>query len=141
MTAKGSRAQAVSRTLLAEGQFDPGAVQEIRRNIIEAYIAQGLIADAEIAAQRYQLEYAPDETAWQLLRARIALAGHRPKDAVFQLIGAESYEAQPVAGLCRMAQRRFTHRSRPDTAWRCAHSGRTCPARIYSAGDVGRSCI
>jgi len=94
MTAKGSRAQAVSRTLLAEGQFEPGAVQEIRRNIIKAYIAQGLIADAEIAAQRYQLEYAPDETAWQLLRARIALAGHRPKDAVFQLIGAESYEAQ-----------------------------------------------
>ena len=94
MGAKGSRAQAVSRTLLAEGQFDPDAVREIRRNIIKAYIAQGLIADAEIAAQRYQLEYAPDETSWQLLRARIALAGHRPKDAVFQLIGAESYEAQ-----------------------------------------------
>ena len=94
MTAKGSRAQAVSRTLLAEGQFDPDAVQEIQRNIIKAYIVQGLVADAEIVAQRYQLEYAPDETAWQLLRARIALAGHRPKDAVFQLIGAESYEAQ-----------------------------------------------
>lgn len=94
MGAKGSRAQAVSRTLLAEGQLDPGAVQEIRRNIIKAYIAQGLIADAEIAAQRYQLEYAPDETSWRLLRARIALAGHRPKDAVFQLIGAQSYEVQ-----------------------------------------------
>ena len=94
MVAKGSRAQAVSRALLAEGQFDPGAVQEIRRNIIKAYIAQGLVADAEIAAQRYQLEYAPDETSWQLLRARIALAGQRPKDAVFQLIGVQSYEAQ-----------------------------------------------
>ena len=94
MTAKGSRAQAVSQTLLAEGQWDPGTVQQIRRNIIRAYIAQGLVADAEIAAQRYQLEYAPDGTAWQLLRARIALAGHRPKDAVFQLIGAESHEAQ-----------------------------------------------
>lgn len=94
MAAKGSRAQAVSRTLLAEGQLEPGAVQEIRRNIIKAYIAQGLIADAEIAAQRYQLEYAPDETSWQLMRARIALAGHRPKDAVSQLIGAESYAAQ-----------------------------------------------
>ena len=94
MTAKGSRAQTVSQTLLAEGQLDPGAVQQIRRNIIKAYMVQGLVADAEIAAQRYQLEYSPDETAWQLLRARIALAGHRPKDAVFQLIGAESYEAQ-----------------------------------------------
>ncbi len=57
-----------------------------RRQVIESYLGEGLVADARTAALRYQLDYGDASRGWRELQARVALRNGDPKQ-VLETIG------------------------------------------------------
>ena len=69
---------------------DPVRTARLRRLLIQNYLESGLVADAEAASVRYQEEYLPDDTEWNLLRGQILIENEEPSKAVAQLVGLQN---------------------------------------------------
>lgn len=101
-----------ARQLLLELIWDPEAspvaVREWRRLVIESYLREDAVDDAERAVLRYQQDYGIEGGGERLLRARILLRADRTHEAATLLAGhAEDPEA---GGLYLLAQLRSERR-------------------------------
>ena len=74
-------ARAVMRDLLLTIDNDPIRVARLRRLLIHNYVDSGLLSDAEAASIRYQEEYLPDDTEWNLLRGQILIENMEPRNS------------------------------------------------------------
>jgi hypothetical protein len=60
------------------------------------------VADADAASVRYQEEYLPDDTEWNLLRGQILIENEEPSKAVAQLVGLQDQKARLMLALARL---------------------------------------
>jgi len=89
-----AQARTVFRQLLSEGLPNDGIAQQLRQRIVLSYFDEGRFSDAAISAENLELEFAPDQPSWHLLRALIALSMGRADEAVFVLGDVVSIEAR-----------------------------------------------
>jgi len=95
-------ARAGVRVLLLMKDTDPVRVARLRRLLIQNYVDAGLLEDAESASMRYQEEYLPDDTQWNLLRGQILVENGEPSKAVVQLVGLQDQKARLMLALARL---------------------------------------
>jgi hypothetical protein len=95
-------ARAGLRDLMLIVKADPVRTARLRRLLIQNYIESGLVADAEAASVRYQEEYLPDDTEWNLLRGQILIENEEPSKAVAQLVGLQDQKARLTLALARL---------------------------------------
>ena len=105
--------QALRRLVLSVSgeseQDSAGWLQKWRRMIIHSYIAEGINEDALTAILRFQQDYAVDQKAILILRARVLLLNRRPAEAAELLV---KHTKEPEAGmLYLLAQLRSEERS------------------------------
>jgi hypothetical protein len=81
---------------------NPVRVARLRRLLIQNYVDSGLLEDAESASIRYQDEYLPDDTEWNLLRGQILVENGEPSKAVVQLVGLQDQKARLMLALARL---------------------------------------
>ena len=89
-------ARANIRKLLLARSIDSRLRSELRRKIFLTYLESDDVADADLAMDRYEREYFPDDTAWNVMRARVLIRSGHPAQAVNQLASAASAEASLV---------------------------------------------
>ena len=82
------------RNLYLSARNDPVRIARLRYLLIELYLESGALMDAEIASLRYQAEYLPDDTIWNLLRGQILLESGNSPMAVAQLVGLQDKKAR-----------------------------------------------
>lgn len=95
-------ARAGLRDLMLLVNSDPVRTARLRRLLIQNYLESGLVADAEAASVRYQDEYLPDDTEWNLLRGQILIENEEPSKAVAQLVGLQDQKARLMLALARL---------------------------------------
>jgi hypothetical protein len=95
-------ARAGLRDLMLVVSSDPVRTARLRRFLIQNYLESGLVADAEAASIRYQEEYLPDDTEWNLLRGQISIENEQPSKAVAQLVGLQDQKARLMLALARL---------------------------------------
>jgi hypothetical protein len=95
-------ARAGLRDLMLVVNSDPVRTARLRRLLIQNYLKSGLLADAEAASVRYQEEYLPDDTKWNLLRGQILIENKEPSKAVAQLVGLQDQKARLMLALARL---------------------------------------
>tara|TARA_Y100001960_G_scaffold330667_1_gene425326 strand:+ start:1992 stop:3938 length:1947 start_codon:yes stop_codon:yes gene_type:complete len=81
---------------------DPMRVSRLRRILIRNYIESDFLMDAADASIRYQEEYLPDDTEWNLLRAEILIKIGEPSKAIIQLVGLQNLKARLMLKLARL---------------------------------------
>ena len=89
-----AQARTVFRQLLSEGLPNDGITQQLRQRIVLSYFDEGRFSDAAISAENLELEFAPDQPSWHLLRALIALSMGRADEAVSVLRNVASIEGR-----------------------------------------------
>ena len=95
-------ARAGLRDLMLMVNSDPVRTARLRRLLIQNYLESGLVADADAASVRYQEEYLPDDTEWNLLRGQILIENEEPSKAVAQLVGLQDQKARLMLVLARL---------------------------------------
>ena len=95
-------ARAGLRDLMLIVNSDPVRTARLRRLLIQNYLESGLVADADAASVRYQEEYLPDDTEWNLLRGQILIENDEPSKAVVQLVGLQDQKARLMLALARL---------------------------------------
>jgi len=101
-------ARAGLRHLLLNIDSNPVRTARLRRLVIENYLNSGFLADAETASLRYQDEYLPDDTEWNILRAEIQIGSSQPSKAVAQLVGLQDERARLMLTLARLRENSLT---------------------------------
>lgn len=98
---QGREARAVLRELIwdPEGPPDAQTLAAFRRLIVESYLADGLLDDAQIALQRYRQDYPEARGSELILQARVLLRADRPQSVPQVLDGVESAEARALLWL------------------------------------------
>ncbi len=95
-------ARAGLRNLFSMTSQDPVRVSRLRRLLIRNYIESNFLMDAADASIRYQEEYLPDDTQWNLLRAEILIKTGEPSKAIIQLVGLQDLKAKLMLKLARL---------------------------------------
>jgi hypothetical protein len=90
------------RNLMLMVNSDPVRTARLRRLLIHNYLESGLVADAEAASIRYQEEYLPDDTEWNLLRGQILIQNDEPSKAVAHLVALQDQKARLMLALARL---------------------------------------
>ena len=89
-----SAARTVLRQLLLSDDLTVKARSSVRRKIFLTYLWEGKLSDADIAMQRFQQDYFPDDQTWNISRARVLIRTQQYTRAVSQLASASSKEAR-----------------------------------------------
>lgn len=100
----GRAALAVLRRLLwgPGAGADPKRFAHWRRMVIQAYLADNDVADANTAMLRYQQDYGDGNAGWRLLRARVLLRAAHPRQAQQLLARDRSAAARALYYLARL---------------------------------------
>ncbi len=101
---KPRESRAVIRQMWASQQPAPVSMLGARRLVIQAYLAEGLLDDADVACDRYQADYYPDDPAWNRLRATLLLRSGKPGDALRYLAGLQDVESKQLRSLARLRE-------------------------------------
>jgi hypothetical protein len=108
---QGDKALAILQNLVwnlpADAAITAQWLPQWRRLIIDSYINDQQLADAQVATSRFYQDYPKQEIADILLRARIALINGQPDDALFLL--RPHADVPRVATLYLLAQLRSLH--------------------------------
>ena len=99
---KYSLARQALRKLLLSKDLTVKSRATVRRKIFLTYLWEGKLGDADIAMQRYQQDYFPDDQKWNILRARVLIQTQQYTRAVSQLASASSKEARLVRLYARL---------------------------------------
>jgi len=90
----GSNARTVLRKRLLSSDLTERHKRELRRQVIETYMADGLLPEASAAAATFQADYRAQDNDWLLLNAGIALASGDPDRAVNLLAPLDAASAR-----------------------------------------------
>lgn len=90
------------RTLFRTENKDARQLAQWRRLVIETYVHEDDLDNANAAIVRYQYEFFPDDAAWLLMRARLLIRGDQPTLATNQLSALQSEEARMLRALSRL---------------------------------------
>lgn len=119
----GGEARRRLRALLWTSRPDTIAAAELRRLVVESYVADGAAADAFTALLRYRLDFGDGEGAWRHLAARVmVLAGH-PDEALEPLEGLGDAEAVFLRLLARIQAGRLDWQAGMEAVAGAAESG------------------
>ena len=98
-------ARAGLRNLILRVNNDPVRTARLRRLLIQNYIGSGLVADADAASVRYQEEYLPDDTEWNLLRGQILIENERTVEGCNTIGRIARSEGEAHAGISSSVRR------------------------------------
>ena len=101
---KPRESRAVIRQMWASQRPAADSMLAARRLVIQAYLAEGRLDDADVACDRYQADYYPDDPAWNRLRATLLLRSEKPGDALRYLAGLQDVESQQLRSLARLRE-------------------------------------
>ena len=90
------------RRLLIADTLSAKARLTLRRKIFLSYLWDDNLGDTNIAMDRFQREYFPDDNRWNLLRARVLLRSNEPSKAVSQIASVTSHEARLIRLIGRL---------------------------------------
>jgi hypothetical protein len=99
---EGTRARRLLRKQLLSTSISERDKSSLRRQVIESYLADQLIAEANVSARMYQQDFRAQDKNWLLLGARIALQSGEPDDAVNLLAPVDEPEARLLRTYARM---------------------------------------
>jgi predicted negative regulator of RcsB-dependent stress response len=89
-----SEARNELRKLIWSTGADAGKVALWRRQVIESYLADSRVDDADVALIQYQRDYPGRSTSWQVFRGRVLIRRGEYRDAVDVLAGVQQLEAR-----------------------------------------------
>jgi len=98
------RARSVLRAMWVDSEPDSQIAMTARRLMIDAYRAENLFLDADVACSRFQSEYYPDDASWGELRATILLESGRPGEALRYLVGQQGEQAERLRLVARLRE-------------------------------------
>lgn len=90
----GNKARTVLRKRLLSPELTERDKRGLRRQVIETYMADGLLPEASVAAATFQADYRAQDNDWLLLNAGIALASADPDRAVNLLAPLDAASAR-----------------------------------------------
>lgn len=99
---QGVRARIILRDLLLSGIVSERDKLSIRQQVIESYLAEGLMSEANLSANSFQQDYRTQDSEWLLLSARIALQSGDPDRAVNLLAPLDEPEARLLRSFARL---------------------------------------
>lgn len=99
---QGVRARKILRGLLLSGIVSERDKLSIRQQVIESYLAEGLMAEANVSANSFQQDYRAQDSEWLLLSARIALQSGDTDRAVNLLAPLDEPEARLLRSFARL---------------------------------------
>ncbi len=97
-------ARSVLRRMWIDSEPDSQTAMSARRLMIDAYRAENLFVDANVACSRFQSEYYPDDASWGELRATILLESGRPGEALRYLVGQQGKQAERLRLIARLRE-------------------------------------
>ena len=86
----------------------PGQLQSWRQLIIQAYLVDGNIVDAELAMLRYQQDHASPTEEWKRARATVLILAGKPQDAVLLLAGQRHMHSRTIYYLAKLLSGKST---------------------------------
>lgn len=97
-----------ARRLLRRHLLSPSLTERekvpLRRQVVESYLAEGRLDDANAAARVFRSDYRPQDRDWLLLAGRIALESGNPSEAVNLLAPLDDPAARVLALWSRFAE-------------------------------------
>lgn len=91
---KGEEARFYLRKLIWSVNDDPKAIASWRRQVIESYLANDRVDDADVALIQYQRDYPGRSASWQVFRGRVLIRREEYRDAVEVLTGTQRLDAR-----------------------------------------------
>jgi len=91
---KGEEARAYLRKLIWSVSDKPKATAGWRRLVIESYLADDRVDDADVALIQYQRDYPGRSASWQVFRGQVLIRRGEYADAVDVLTGAQRLDAR-----------------------------------------------
>jgi len=105
---QGSRARRlIRRHLLSTGLSERDKIT-VRRWVIESYLSDNLLAEADTAVRVFQADYRPRDSAWLILSARIALKSGNADRAVNVLAPLNDVNARVIQLCARLENNSLT---------------------------------
>lgn len=99
---QGERARRLLRKQLLSGVVSERDKIGLRRQVIESYLADGLMMEANTSATVFQQDYRTQDSDWLLLGARIALQSADPDRAVNLLAPLDEPQARLLRAFARL---------------------------------------
>jgi len=90
----GNQARYYLRKLIWSPDSSAKQMATWRQLVIESYLADNLVGDADLALIQYQRDYPGRSPAWQILRGRVLILKKDYRDAFDVLSGVQSLEAR-----------------------------------------------
>ena len=91
---EGKKARYYLRTLVWHQEANQKQLSVWRQLIIESYLGDNLVDDADLALIQYQRDYPGRSAAWQILRGRVLILKNDYRGAFDVLSGVQSLEAR-----------------------------------------------
>lgn len=91
---KGEQARSYLRKLIWSVNDNPKATASWRRLVIESYLADDRVDDADVALIQYQRDYPGRSASWQVFRGRVLIRRGEYRDAVEVLTGTQRLDAR-----------------------------------------------
>ena len=98
----GARARRLLRRQLLSTSISERDKSALRRQVIESYLVDQLVAEANVSARLYQQDFRAQDKSWLLLAARIALQSGEPDEAVNLLAPVDEPEARLLRTYARL---------------------------------------
>ncbi len=99
---RGSQSRKYLRELIWRGSGDSIQISYWRRLLIQSYLLDGRLVDAQIAMDRYQKEYAPTDQNWSYLYGLTLLKSGSFAQAASQFSMVQNDRARALNGLSRL---------------------------------------
>lgn len=99
---QGQRARRLLRKQLLSGMVSERDKINLRRQVIESYLADGRMIEANTSATVFQQDYRTQDSDWLLLGARIALQSGDPDRAVNLLAPLDAPQARLLRAFARL---------------------------------------
>ena len=101
---KPRQSRAVIRQMWTRQKASPKSVRTARRLVIQTYLEEGLLDDANAASERFEAEYYPDDPAWSRLRAGLLMRLGKPGEALGFLVGLQDTDSRQLRSLARLRE-------------------------------------
>lgn len=98
----GKRARRQLRKHLLSGAISERDKIKLRQQVIESYLADGMLAEANAGASKFQQDYRQQNSDWLILDARIALQSGDPDRAVNLLAPLDEPKARLLRSYARL---------------------------------------
>ena len=99
---RGGQARKILRQQLLSGRLSERDKIPLRRQVIESYLSESLLHDANLAATSYHSDYRPQDRDWLLLNAQINLRIGNPDEVVNSLAPLDEPDARLLRTYARL---------------------------------------